>query len=76
VAVVSLHPEGKELREGRDSKELWKSVERSNTPRAEPARGAPGGGRIPCLFIFPGRVSFVRNVLCGPEMSSVRVANP
>ena len=36
--------EGKGLREGWDSKELWKSVEKSNTPRAKPARGAPGKG--------------------------------
>jgi len=29
------------LREGRDSKELWKGVEKSNAPRAKPAHGAP-----------------------------------
>ena len=33
--------EGKGLGEGWDSKELWKSVEKSKSPRSKPARGAP-----------------------------------
>jgi len=38
--------EGKGLREGWDSKELWKSVEKSNTSRAKPALGAPGSKSV------------------------------
>jgi hypothetical protein len=38
--------EGKGLREGRDSKELWKSVDKSKAPRAKPAREAPAPGKL------------------------------
>ncbi len=35
---------GKGLREGRNSKELWKSVEKATVPNAELARGASAPG--------------------------------
>jgi hypothetical protein len=40
--------EGKGLREGWDSKELWKSVERSKAPRANPTHGHPLVLLAPC----------------------------